>query len=189
MSSDHSGAQALEVRILAGIVAKLSGRELERRLGEMGAGISGLQFGVLRLLDQGNATISELSARMMLAPATLVPVVDALEHKGLAQRGQNPHDRRSRPLALTPAGREVLRRLPSPTPDDALSQSLAEIGPEGTTRLLELLRQLVTYMTQDDDTVARVSAAAYTLGSANGDGNRRRRENHAEPDGSRAEAA
>jgi DNA-binding MarR family transcriptional regulator len=182
---DHPGAQALEVRILASIITKLTSRALERQLVETGLGISGLQFGVLRLLGQGQATISELSARMMLTPATLVPVVDALEHKGLARRGQNPKDRRSRPLALTPMGRDILTRVPLPAADDALTLSLAALGPADTAQLLALLRQLATHMTQDEAAVARVCAAAYLPNS----GDLRWRENGAEPDGSKAAAA
>ncbi len=73
---DELHTQALEVRVLAGVIARLAGRDLERSLASSNMPISVLQYGVLRRLSREDATISELSASMMLSPATLVPAVE-----------------------------------------------------------------------------------------------------------------
>src|SRR5512135_3252660 len=120
MKKEELNAAGLELRILAGVIAKMAGRDLERHLEVCSAGMSALQYGVLRLLGHHQCTIAELSRTMLLAPATLVPVVDALESKGLLKRERDPQDRRRTPLLLTPLGVEMLSRVPHVSADDAL---------------------------------------------------------------------
>ena len=105
-------ALAHEVRILVSIVTKLANRDVEQRMQASGANISGLQHGMLRLLREHPYTSSELSRKMMLTPATLVPAVDALERHGLIDRGRDPNDRRRTPLLLTERALELLKRVP-----------------------------------------------------------------------------
>ena len=73
---------ALEIRILVNIVAKMARRDLEQRLDASGIGVGALPFSVMRLLSYHPYTISELSRKMILKPATLVPAIDALERQG-----------------------------------------------------------------------------------------------------------
>ncbi len=131
-----------EVRALILLVGKTVLRDLDRRLEASGIGISGPQYGVLRLLSQDSATITELSSRMMVSPATLVPVVDTLERKGFVQRGVDPRDRRRIPLQLTEAGSEVVARVGTITEPDLLAQGLAVLGQEKAQQLQALLLEL-----------------------------------------------
>ena len=105
MTTEETNALAVQIRVLAAVVNKMAMRDLEQRLEARQAGVSGLQYAVLGRLRRESVTLSDLSRRLSLAPATLVPVVDALELKGLVERGRDPLDRRRVPLYLTRGGR------------------------------------------------------------------------------------
>lgn len=160
--SEKLSPTALELRVLAGIVTKLARRDLERRLDACGVDLGALSFGVLRLLSLREATSSELSRRMMLTPATLVPAVDVLERDGFVKRGQDPADRRRAPLSLTRRGAEVLAQVPVVDGDDALVRGLRTLSDAERQQLLRLLRALVREMAgkerQMDDILSAVRA-------------------------------
>lgn len=157
---DDLHAKALEIRILTAMITKLAGQDLERRLQAGGLDVSSPQLAVLRRLRQGSTTLSELSAEMLLAPASLVPVVDALERKGLVRRGLDLADRRRKSLALTPAGTALIARLPSLSREDALAQSLARMKPEQARQLADLLRALTVCLVGDREVVDRALAVS-----------------------------
>lgn len=156
----ESGVQVEDIRLLTLMVIKTSTRDLDRRLEASGTGISGLQFGVMRLLSQESATISELSGRMLLAPATLVPVVNALERKGFVQRGSDPRDRRRIPLVLTKPGLEIITQMTCSSEPDSLSLGLASLGCEKSRHLQALLYELAHYLVGDDTSVDRALTTA-----------------------------
>ncbi len=137
---------ASEIRILISIIIKMAGRDLEHRLEASGTGLSSLQYGVLHLISHHQSTLSELSRVMMLAPATLVPVVDALERRGLIRRGTDLKDRRRTPLSATESGAQLLRRVPFVDANDALLASLNRMGEDKSAELLRLLRELAEGM-------------------------------------------
>ncbi len=151
-------ADVQRVRTLIFMVSKSVMRDLDRRLDASGAGVSGPQFGVMRLLSQESATITELGSRMMLSPATLVPVVDTLERKGFVQRGVDPKDRRRVPLQLTDAGAEVVTRVAVVNGPDSLAQGLSGLGDEKAQQLQALLIELVNQFTEDDGVLDRAFA-------------------------------
>ena len=151
MNEDELCATAVEVRVLAAIVNKMAIRDLEQRLEACNAGVSCLQYGVLQFLRHHHGTISELSRKMMLAPPTLVPVVDALEQKGLVERGRDPQDRRRTPLLLTASGLETLERMPLVDSADSVVHSLKSMGDAKTQTLTELLHELVGHMSGHGD--------------------------------------
>ena len=152
-------ATALEMRILLAIASKWSARCLEDRLQEHGMPISSLQYGVMRVLCHKQHTISEISRKMTLSPATLVPAVDSLERHGLVERGRDPKDRRRTPLVLTEKGSQILDHIPSVDDGDVLVQGLAALGLERRRQLLELIRELVRAMPDGDSIVAEVSSS------------------------------
>lgn len=53
-------------------------------------------------------TMGELQRRMLLAPATITGLVDALVKRGLVSRRRDEEDRRLVLLQLTPAGKELV---------------------------------------------------------------------------------
>ncbi len=156
MMSERS-ATALEIRMLMGITAKTDMRALEQRLSSADAGLSHLQYGILRALSCQGQTISELSDHFMLDPSTLVPAVDALERKGLLQRGRDPNDRRRIPLSPTQHGTAFVARVPFVDKDDPLVTSLEALGDEWAWRFLALLRELVSNLPEGKEILQRVS--------------------------------
>jgi DNA-binding MarR family transcriptional regulator len=151
---------ALEIRILANILTKLAARSLEQHLQEHGAPINAHQHSILRMLGQRQYTSSELSRKIRLDPATLVPMVDALERHGYAHRGVDPADRRRTPLSLTERGAELLARIPIFDRDDALVTGLMSMGDESARQLLHLLRVLVNHMTPNAELAGELASIA-----------------------------
>ena len=102
---------------------RLSARAAEGRLG-----ISGAQLFVLHQLAQGDASsIDELAARTLTHQSSVSVVVSRLAERGLVVRRTSPDDARRTVIALTAAGRALLRRAP-------------EVGQERLIRGLERLR-------------------------------------------------
>ena len=163
MKADELFPVAIETRILITILFKALRRDLEQRLEARGLNVGALPYGVMRQLSHRSYTISELSRRMNLSAATLVPVVDMLERNGLAKRGQDPCDRRRTPLILTPDGVESLARVPIFDGEDALAKALSAMPDEQCCTLLRLLRELVGKMVEGDEVVQEVSAMAQKL--------------------------
>lgn len=159
-ATDAVNVRASELRVLIFMAHKAAMRDLDRRLEASGTGVSGLQFGVLRLLCQDSTTISELSGHMLLTPATLVPVVDALERKGFVQRSSDPRDRRRNPLVLTESGLEVVNRVHFTNDMDSLALGLLNLGDEKAQQLQALLYELVNSLITDDTLVDRALAMA-----------------------------
>jgi DNA-binding MarR family transcriptional regulator len=159
-SAEEQFARALEVRVLALIVSKRATASLEQRLQDQGAPVTAMQYEVMRLLSYHAYTISELSRKIRVDPATLVPVIDALERHNLAQRARDPSDRRRVPVLLTEAGTALLRRIPFFDESDSLFAALDAMGAEVSAQFLDLLRQLVQHMDVEGrpDTLAEVAA-------------------------------
>jgi DNA-binding MarR family transcriptional regulator len=74
-------------------------------------GISGQEVAVLRAIDCPDPlSQGDVARRMRVDRTTMVALIDDLEGKGLAQRRQDPVDRRKNVVELTGAGRDILRR-------------------------------------------------------------------------------
>jgi DNA-binding MarR family transcriptional regulator len=96
----------------------------------------------------GDPTVKELGASMGLSLPGASRAADALLRRGWVQRYEDEHDRRMKRLAITPAGRAVVRRVEDarmagleelvstlPAPDlDRLSEAIAPILAELETR-------------------------------------------------------
>ncbi len=160
---------AMEIRMLFGFLAKLAARSLEGRLCAHHPGLTALQYGIMQALNHHRWTISEMSRQFMLDPSTLVPAVDALERKGLIERGRDPADRRRVPLSLTPAGESLLREVSPMDESDPLVQSLTKMEPEQREQLLSLLRTLARHMPDGEKVLERVqSRIEHALGKDGG---------------------
>jgi DNA-binding MarR family transcriptional regulator len=159
-------ASAMELCILAAILGKRANRDLELRLAAGDAQVSALQVAVLLLLSHHESNLTDVSRRMNLAPATLVPVIEALARKQLIRRGADPNDRRRTPLTLTPAGRSIVKRFPVVTEADGLTQSLIQLGTERCEELLSALRQVVWLMSDGGVDVITMHNNIWALASA-----------------------
>jgi DNA-binding MarR family transcriptional regulator len=134
---------ATEIHLYAAILLKFFNQAIEARLRAQGETLSSLQYGILRMLQFERLTISAISQRLGLDPSTLVRAVDALERKGLTERGSDPHDRRRNPIHITDKGRALMIATPMVAPEDATWQALAAVGEETSVQLRNLLRQLI----------------------------------------------
>ncbi|MFL6047234.1 MAG: MarR family winged helix-turn-helix transcriptional regulator [Propionibacteriaceae bacterium] len=72
-------------------------------------------------IDPERATGHELAAQLKVSVATMSGLVDRLVEHGMVTRGEDPTDRRVRPLSVTPEGNATIRSLLSasgtmPTP-------------------------------------------------------------------------
>lgn len=81
----------------------------EQIYGEEGRGAA--RRGILRgLVRYGPQTVPELARARKVKRQSLQPVVDALVAEGLAELAPNPRHARSRLVAVTPAGAEIVHR-------------------------------------------------------------------------------
>jgi DNA-binding MarR family transcriptional regulator len=62
-------------------------------------------------------TGGELAERMMVEPATLSGIVDALQSKGLVERIDRSDDKRRKDIRLTQTGQALLGKIPPPGPN------------------------------------------------------------------------
>ncbi|MBX7214516.1 MAG: MarR family transcriptional regulator [Thermoflexales bacterium] len=132
--------------MLVGGISRLSLRGIDERLQHHHPQLAGPHLAVLGILSRHAMTLSELAARLILTPSTLVPVIDRLEEQGLIARQKDPHDRRRTPLSVTPAGELILRDVPMADAHAGLIDALDKMGTERVqalqTLLLDLLRHL-----------------------------------------------
>lgn len=142
---------AMEWRIIGAALSRITRVHVEQRLQRIGADISGLQMGVLKVLQHsGDHTLSDLSKKMMLDPSTLVPTIDGLERKGHVLRQRDPHDRRRVQISLTADGAECIRRIEVIDDDDLIYQAFVQMGQEKASQLLALLRQMICYLPEGE---------------------------------------
>jgi DNA-binding MarR family transcriptional regulator len=111
--------------------------EMERRGVERlrPLGLDGRDYTLLAVLSRDDAgSQAELATLCGLQPAQLVPVLDALEAKGFAERRRDERDRRRSIVRITEEGRAVLARA-----DEAATEVehelLGDVGEELRERL------------------------------------------------------
>ncbi len=99
-------------------------------------------FGLMTLIDaEPGRTQQELVASSMIDPSSMVAILDELEELGLAERRQNPSDRRKHAVHLTRRGASTLaraRKVAIGLADEALAP--LDAGERETLRML--LRKL-----------------------------------------------
>ena len=114
----------------------------QRTAGE--AGISAAQLFVLQRLGQAPAqSISELGARTLTDRSSVAEVIGRLAARGLVRRTPSLDDRRRMTIAITSAGRSLLRTAPA-APTSLLMAGLEQLSAAelaGLGRGLERLTQ------------------------------------------------
>jgi DNA-binding MarR family transcriptional regulator len=140
-------ALATELTVLMAIVSRVSRVDLERHLPqEIG---SAVQYGVLRMLRSHPCTLTELSRMLALEPASLTPVIDALERHGLVQRGRDPSDRRRTPLTITVKAEGILDAFGEFDGQYSLTRALDALGAPRARECLIFMRDLLGLMTDN----------------------------------------
>jgi len=111
-----------------------------RSIASLEMGLS--DFGVLEaLLHKGPLPIKDLGAKVLLTSGSITTAVDRLEQRGLVERGNDAHDRRSRIVRLTPIGRQMIRKAFAEH-KLAMEQAASGLSLQDRERLIDLLRRL-----------------------------------------------
>jgi DNA-binding MarR family transcriptional regulator len=91
-------------------VNRTASPEMFRVLGEVG--LSFTQMKALFLLQEAEEmTVKDISARLSMSLPAMSRSVDGLVQRGFVARREDESDRRSKQIALLPAGRDVLNRV------------------------------------------------------------------------------
>jgi DNA-binding MarR family transcriptional regulator len=83
-------------------------------------GLSGSQARLVRLLADGPLRMSVIAERLAVVARTVTDVVDGAELAGLVARRDDPTDRRSTLVELTPSGRRLLDQLDAARSESAI---------------------------------------------------------------------
>ncbi len=133
---------AQDLRRVSAVVTRLARQDLETRLAHSSFPLRALEHAVLRWIQAGQSTASDLSRVLMLAPSSLVSIIDALERKGFLQRQIDPTNRRRTPLVLTPQGENALLAIPDLDEDSILVRTLGALTKGQQAHLSETLEML-----------------------------------------------
>ncbi len=87
------------------------------------------------------ATMTDIGHRARVQWPTLVRVVEGMERDGLITREDNPADKRSKLLRLTPAGNDVVARI-QPTLDRERAALLSSLSDEELTHCTAMLQKV-----------------------------------------------
>ena len=75
------------------------------------AWVTPVQLALFRNLDLGGTRLTELAARARITKQSMQELVDKAERSGVVVRRPDPHDRRVKIVAFTPAGLVMLERF------------------------------------------------------------------------------
>jgi len=105
-------------------------------------GLTMSQFTVLELLyNRGEQTIQQIIDRVLSSSGNITVVVRNLEKYGLTCRRDNPEDRRSYLIGITPKGRDLMKDVFVKHMAN-LDEAFSKLTPEERERVIALLRKL-----------------------------------------------
>src|SRR5580765_5997734 len=130
-------------RIFNAIRAIVRAERIGSRALEMKCQNSLAQIAVLQQLREREASsLTELAARTMTHQSSVSVVVRRLEERGFVTRTEDPDDRRTLRIAITPAGTAFLGVVPTTLDQDLRAALNAFSGPDQA-RLADLLQTLI----------------------------------------------
>jgi DNA-binding MarR family transcriptional regulator len=107
-------------------------------------GIEPQHFGILVALEAtGPVSQSELARVFAISGAHMVKLIDELEAREMVARRKVETDRRTHVIELLPAAKAVVRRV-APIAAETVDERLAPLSATQATRLVTLVRRLVT---------------------------------------------
>jgi MarR family transcriptional regulator, 2-MHQ and catechol-resistance regulon repressor len=115
-------------------------RHAERHIHSLGLGFS--DFAVLEvLLHKGPTPVNSIGSLVRLTSGSITAAVDRLEGKGLVERRNDPEDRRTRVVHLTPEGRSLISCAFSDH-EAAMERATSALTPEERRQAVMLLKKL-----------------------------------------------
>lgn len=75
------------------------------------AGLTSARWQVLGVVDHGPAPVANVARVMGLTRQSVQQIADALEREGFVEYVDNPHHRKAKLIAMTPAGTAALRQI------------------------------------------------------------------------------
>jgi len=112
----------------------------ECHIHSLGLGLS--DFGVLEaLLHKGPMPVNTLGSKVRLTSGSITALVDRLARKGLLERREDPADRRTRMVHLTPAGRKLIS-CAFAEHEAAMDRATSGLTPVERTQAADLIRKL-----------------------------------------------
>jgi len=115
-------------------------REIHESLGD--TDLTLVQFSVLCIaLDNPGIAQSEIANALGVERPRLVPIIDSLEQRKLAERRPNPIDRRSRMIFLTPKGKTRTKALKKSF-DNHQNKLRSQLGNETFSHLMKTLKSI-----------------------------------------------
>ncbi len=113
---------------------------VDRSIADLGLCLS--DFGVMEaLLHKGPLPIKALGEKVLLTSGSITTAIDRLEERGWVERGNDPHDRRSRIVRLTGEGRKTIAALFANHQRD-MDAAVSVLSPSDRLTLIGLLRRL-----------------------------------------------
>lgn len=108
-----------------------------------GTGLRSRHYVLLKLAADGSGVPQRrVVDDLGMDPSAVVVLVDDLEQRELVERVQDPSDRRTRIIAITPTGRRLLREA-RPLAGETMDQLLAHLGGAQREELVDLLTQML----------------------------------------------
>jgi len=151
MKEDKYDLLAHRLRASYAIILRINRQDLEKRLKKKNITISPLSVAAIRLIANEPKTIGELSKMMIMAPASLVPVVDTLVKNGFIKKDTDPKDRRRNPLTVTQKGIQTISKFKAISSKDALVKNLEKLGVNKAKKLTTLSEELLSMMTGNEN--------------------------------------
>lgn len=140
---------AYEVQKLLWTLMKRIRNDMEEELVQHKAGITVLQYSILKKLAAGHKTLQELAGDLMMRPPSILPSIDVLEKQKLLERTPDARDRRKIQLNVTGRGIKLLKRIPLREGSESLRRGLRELGDAKTIRLTRLLAELANTLQEE----------------------------------------
>ena len=107
-----------------------------------GLGLCQSDFGVMEaLLHKGPLPVKALGEKVLLTSGSMTAAIDRLARRGWVARGDDPQDRRSRIVRLTPEGRKTIQAL-FRTHERDMEQAASWLSRVERAELMRLLRKL-----------------------------------------------
>ena len=99
-----------------------------------------LMLATIVFSEDGSKLLGRIASEMMLHPTTVTTLADRLEERGLVERRPHPSDRRATYIAITPAGRSLLKQTTKAL--DAADFGVVGLTPARAQKLIDALAPL-----------------------------------------------